>query len=114
MKPMYYRRDGTPYEGTPDDPTGLRAWSEDFHDRGYSVVKRTVLRNGRFVSTVWMGLDHAVFGKPMIFETMVFTSGKSMSDTLDQDRYSTEEEAIEGHEAMCRKWGPWWMRWWRT
>lgn len=47
------------------------------------------------VSTVWLGLDHSWLeqGPPLIFETMIF--GGLLADT--QWRYSTEEQALEGH-----------------
>lgn len=51
-------------------------------------------RDGITVSTVWLGLDHSFGdGPPLIFETMIF--GGERDDY--QDRYSTREEAEEGH-----------------
>ena len=57
---------------------------------GYSVT----------VSTVWLGMDHSFGdGPPLIFETMVF------GGELDQecDRYTTEEQAQQGHAAMVAR-----------
>jgi len=65
------------------------------------------------VSTVWLGIDHNFSRgehRPHIFETMVFGDCD-----FDQDcvRYSTEQDALEGHRrtmedlAMGRK--PWWL-----
>lgn len=56
-----------------------------------------------WISTVLLGIDHSFSGggPPLIFETMVFRG--SASD-LDMDRYSTEEQALQGHDAMVRKW----------
>lgn len=60
------------------------------------------------VSTVWLGVDHG-WGHgsaPLIFETMVFTADGwerlGMADMLGRDceRYSTEEQALRGHEEM--------------
>ena len=101
MRPLYYRRDGTPYTGTQKEQT--LAWADDFEDRAKKRVKRDVLPNGYQVSTVWLGLDHS-FGseKPQIFETMVF--GKVLGRELDTDRYASEAEALEGHERMVQKW----------
>lgn len=68
-------------------------------DLNYKVVKQEKLWWGGFLSTVWLGLDHSLtFGsgldrKPIIFETMLFFHGKS----LTQNRYSTLREAQEGH-----------------
>jgi hypothetical protein len=48
------------------------------------------------VSTVFLGLDHALgIGPPQIFETMIFGGVHNG----DQWRYSTWDEAIAGHEA---------------
>ena len=53
-----------------------------------------------YVSTVWMGLDHNFRdGPPLIFESMYFGGG----DEEDQERYSTEAEALAGHERMVKK-----------
>jgi hypothetical protein len=51
--------------------------------------------NGARVSTVFLGLDHS-FGKgpPLLFETMIF--GGEHNEY--QERYSTWEEAEEGHK----------------
>ena len=57
--------------------------------------------NSIMVSTVFLGLDHNFFwgGPPLVFETLVF------GGPLDQemDRYSTYDEAVRGHEAMCER-----------
>jgi hypothetical protein len=47
------------------------------------------------VSTVFLGLDHnhSDYGRPLLFETMVFVAG----DGIEQERYSTWAEAEEGH-----------------
>lgn len=42
-------------------------------------------------------------GPPLIFETMLFKS-KDDLDALDFERYSTEAEAVAGHEAMVERW----------
>lgn len=52
------------------------------------------------VSTVFLGLDHGYGGGlPILFETMVF-GGK-----LDENqwRYSTYQEAVEGHARVLRE-----------
>jgi hypothetical protein len=96
-RPLYYRRNGTPYEG----PNVIFKWGKDFKNPKYQIVKQSKLENGLFVSTVWLGIDHSFteIGPPIIFETMIF--GK---DVLDCMRYSTEEQALKGHEQLCRKW----------
>lgn len=65
-------------------------------------VAETTLKNGRWISTVYLALDHNFSGgPPLIFETMAFDA--TMNE-LDCDRYSTEAEALAGHERMCQKW----------
>ena len=50
------------------------------------------------VSTVWLGIDHQFGnGPPLIFETMTFRGTHALGD---QERYSTEAQAIEGHRRM--------------
>ena len=101
-----YRRDGTPY---PEGKAGLMEWGKDFENKDIHLVKQDTLANGYFVSTVWLGLDHGMLGsvRPLIFETMVFRKGKDgviKYNELDMSRYSTEQEAIEGHNQMVEKW----------
>lgn len=93
----YYDRQG--------NPMTLTEWAQSFETRqGQRRVAETTLANGRWVSTVWMGLDHSFgSGPPLIFETMVFASPDDRAD-LDCDRYSTEAEALVGHQRMCEKW----------
>jgi hypothetical protein len=45
------------------------------------------------VSTVFLGLDHGYGGPPIIFETMIFGGPHDKY----QERYSTWQEAEEGH-----------------
>ena len=70
-----------------------------FFSNGYNRrVEFTQINEDIVVNTVFLGLDHQWGnGPPLLFETMVF------GGELDQntDRYSTWEEAIEGHKNMC-------------
>lgn len=90
-------------------------------DRNYKVIKQDYTPGKKYwVSTVWLGLDQS-FGlggdeyKPIIFETMVF-SGKtykrratkglpsySYRKDYEQLRYSTEAEALKGHEKLLKE-----------
>lgn len=90
-------------------------------NRDAKVVKQEDV--GKYwVSTVWLGMDHGFGGKPMIFETMVFDKSRPdmppledvMNPDVDtnyptrwtdlyQERYSTEEEAIAGHDEIVNK-----------
>jgi len=72
-------------------------------DPAYRVVARD--RVGVYlVSTVWLGLDHSLGRGPLlIFETMVFASPECADDfalDLTCDRYSTEDQAVQGHQDM--------------
>jgi len=53
------------------------------------------------VSTVDLGIDHSFgIGKPLYYETMIFKKINGEVDWGDLycERYSTEEEAKEGHQ----------------
>ena len=84
---MYFSRDGS--------PISVIEWADAPKiDRR---VAETTLSDGKWISTVWLGLNHRLDdGPPLIFETMVFPS--------DMERYATESEAIEGHNRMVEKW----------
>ena len=84
------------------------------------IVKQDNLKNGLFVSTVFLGLNHNFLskGKPILFETMVFTPkrkrkifGRKMKmmigDELDQNRYHTWAESERGHKKMVKRWKGW-------
>src|SRR5678815_4017202 len=82
-------------------------WAKLFEDLDYRRIGKDKI--GPFeVSTVWLGLDHAMWGEPLIFETMIFDrEGGESGEThpwLDLScwRYSTLEEAKEGHEAAVK------------
>lgn len=51
------------------------------------------------ISTVWMGLNHAILQGMQIFETMIFGIEDDEDLKEYQDRYATVEEAELGHEA---------------
>ena len=70
----------------------------------HKIIKQDTLPDGKWVSTVWLGTDYSFgeSGTPLIFETMVFPKKYDFQD-LDMQRYSTLEEAKQGHEAMIKK-----------
>lgn len=87
MSPGYYKLNDKhePYEVT------MEEWATS---AGGYRVDLTKLENGIKVSTVFLGLDHNYEdGPPILFETMIF-GGKH--DEY-QERYSTWDEAVEGH-----------------
>jgi len=67
-------------------------------DRDYKRVAVTEAGDVR-ISTVWLGLDHGYDGEVLIFETMQF-GGQGDQDC---ERYSTLEEAEEGHAAWVKR-----------
>lgn len=95
----YYDRQG--------NPLTVMQWAAIFENKEDADPKRvakTEFTDGRWVSTVWLGIDHRFDGNgpPIIFETMVFP--KDSMGELDCDRYCTEAEALTGHAAMVEKW----------
>lgn len=83
----YYNRQG--------EPITLDKWINVLHGPHKNRVALTEIGVGQ-VSTVWLGLDHRLYGNgpPLIFETMVF--GGVLDGSCE--RYSTEAEAFAGHD----------------
>jgi hypothetical protein len=98
----YYDRQGAPME--------LLEWAAKVNESEYVTVARTEIGEGIEVSTVWLGLDHSYDRERiLIFETMVFVSleepvvvfGREVtSEGTETYRYSTEAEAIVGHNQL--------------
>lgn len=73
-------------------------WARSF-DRETRVVKKTTTSHNHIVSTVFLGLDHSwVEGVVHLFETMIFSEDKDVDEY--QERYSTWQEAEEGHDKI--------------
>jgi hypothetical protein len=87
MTDMYDRK-GKPLEG--------KDFYNLFDNREYRTIAVTHGIADYRVSTVWLGIDHKYGGDgpPIIFETMIFGTG-NLSEM--QWRYSTEEQALQGH-----------------
>lgn len=89
----YYNRDGMLID--------LEEYCWLQQDPEYCCVRRddVLTPDGRmmYVSTVWLGLNHAPWGPPQIFETMVFVQG--MDDEYTR-RYSQEHHALLGHASI--------------
>lgn len=95
---MYFRRDGTSYKNVQEFAEYFEKGADDRR------VALTRLWWGGTVSTVFLGLNHSLFGMiPLIFETMVFPRNRGGGE-LDMDRYHTEKQALEGHKRMVRAW----------
>lgn len=85
------------------EPISFEEWVRLFSPGPYKDMAKTDLPSGVHVSTIWLGLDHGDgAGPPVIFETMVFPEDENAE--RDQERYSTEAEALAGHAAMVAKW----------
>lgn len=87
----YYDRQG--------NEINSKEWGLLHGDNDYRIVDCVAL-DDVMVSTVWLGIDHSFSddGPPIIFETMVF-GGKY---DQEQWRYSTEEQAMAGHEEVVK------------
>lgn len=82
----------------------LHTWGEQTQkmcDTDSKHVASDILED-KWVSTVWLGLDHNLNdkGDPLIFETMIFdhSDGKTDMSDIYCERYSTWQEAEEGHK----------------
>lgn len=82
---------------TPVECNDLMEWAKQME------VKNRIVEQSQFgdvkVSTVFLGLDHSFgYGEPLLFETMIFGGEHDQY----QDRYSTWDEAVEGHKKACK------------
>lgn len=112
---FFYDRQGKPL-------TDVLEWAKLTDDDSYQRLAQDTTPGGVFwISTVWMGIDHSHwFGTgqnphPIIFETMVFDArpenqlkdemlaGIPIRPIMEQERYSTEAEAIGGHAVLLKK-----------
>ena len=79
----------------------LMTWAEWFEGADRHLAK-TQIREGAWVSTVFLGLDHRFHdkGPPLLFETMTFDAdGKSMS----YSRASSWSDAEAMHNVAVRR-----------
>ncbi len=85
-------------EGRKIVETNLMGWAK-FFESPEKIIKQETLPNGLRVSTVFIGIDHNWGdGEPLLFESMVF----GLDDEV-QERYSTYEQAEEGHRKLVDK-----------
>jgi hypothetical protein len=93
----------------------MAEWADLREDPDYYRIGSTTIAERWWVSTVWLGIDHGwgwLPGRdgpyvPIIFETMVFDHGPDVARDdryrdYEQERYSTEGQAREGHERMVQ------------
>lgn len=98
-KPKFADKDG--------NPINSQQWSILQQDDDYKIIKQETHEIdgvSYFISTVWLGLDHAFFPSPdlHIFETMVFSPDNQVTDYY-MERYSTLQQAIDGHQKVVEK-----------
>lgn len=83
---------------TPVKCDNLMEWAKNFESEESRRVAQTIIKKIR-VSTVFLGIDHSFNGgTPILFETMIF-GGKH---DQYQERYSTWEQAEEGHKKAVK------------
>ena len=80
-----------------DDIVLWALWMNDADRR----VAMDELPNGYIISTVFLGINHGWI-IPLWFETMVFHADYALRD-LELERYTTWDEAVEGHKIMVNK-----------
>ena len=96
---LYYDKNGTPLPSM--------EWAKKMATKNYKRVQETTLPDGKWVSTVWLGLNYNfnTTSFPLIFETMVFRTERDLDD-LYCERWATLAEAEAGHKRiveMCLK-----------
>jgi hypothetical protein len=94
----YYDKDGKPIT--------LTQWGQLSEFPKYRFIASDTIGT-MWLSTIWLGLDHALHffddaGPPLIFETCLFVvpQGDDRWTTLEMERYSTIEQAREGHARL--------------
>ena len=95
LRLQYFDRQG--------EPLSEKRWLELYRVAEYRRVRRTKLPGDIDVLTTWLGMD---FGPPgfhrEIFGTMVFGADEE-TENGEQERYSTEDQAVAGHERWVAK-----------
>lgn len=95
MSIYYVLRDGKPVEASLAE---LTLWLQ-CGAKGRQVGD-DILSDGTRISTVFLWIDHAFrkFGSPVLWETMIFGGPHDQY----QERYTSREDAIKGHEKALR------------
>lgn len=75
-------------------------WLEESKDR---ILRQETIK-GKFISTVFLGLDYNFYGTPpILYETMVFDETKHSIEKYGTSRYYTRKEALKGHRDMVKR-----------
>lgn len=75
------------------------------------IIGKTLFTNTVEISTVFLAMDHQFGdGPPLVFESMIFgeTGDPEYPDNY-QDRYTTVQEALAGHERLVSNVGKQWV-----
>lgn len=104
MKHLYYILDDN---GATRPIGGMLEWA-DWVETQPRHIGDTLIRAGNLcyrVSTVFMGLDHAYRSEiPVLFESMVFDEVENNGRSHDVERYTSLDDAREGHEKLVHEW----------
>lgn len=92
---LYYKLDGK--EAV---ECSIEEFSKAFDDGTY-ILKKQALED-HLVSTVFLGINTSACGKPILFETMVFSRKKEPKNEYTE-RYHTYDQAIKGHERIVKE-----------
>jgi hypothetical protein len=86
-------------------------WAREFEHADRQIAHDDI--DGWHVSTIFMGLDQAFNGPPLVFETMAFTSQtkvyewngrkREYHEPVVQRRYSTYAQALAGHQEVLEE-----------
>jgi len=91
--------------GDPVPEPDLARWSIWMNSADRHVAKDEI--DGVCISTVFLGLDHNYFGEglPVLWETMIFSHGRSWAEGLDeyQQWYTSLADAKAGHKEAVGK-----------
>ena len=77
----------------------LAEWAKRF-ETDVRHVARTVMPDGRWVSTVFLGLDHGLGGPVKLFETLVFGPKNAPRSYVEEwgERCGFYDQALKQHE----------------
>lgn len=81
----------------------IKEWAKLVIDHEYKFVAFDAGKRYR-VSTVWVGADEAPTQMPLIFQSIVF-EGSGYAEVASA-RYSTQDEALEGHQKLATTYVP--------
>lgn len=83
---------------TPVEEPDIRKWGAWFERRENRIVRQETIGTA-LISTMFLGTDHNWWnlGDPVLWETMVFNGPYDEY----QERYSSHEDAIAGHERIA-------------